>query len=83
MESIGGSLTKKNPKNHVVQINGIVPSTFVAPNADPSTTGTRLKKAPHPMPFKTMKHMSTAIDDANGHTTSMLRPVPGADAADR
>jgi hypothetical protein len=37
--------------------------------------GTRLKNAPQPMPLNTRKTEKIPTEDANGHTTSELRPI--------
>jgi hypothetical protein len=69
------SLTKKKPQNQVVQTMGKIPSVFSGPIVAPSIGGTRLKKAPHPMPLKTKNTEKIPTLDARGQTTNELRPI--------
>lgn len=54
---------------------GKMPRVFSGPIVAPSMGGTRLKNAPQPMPLNTRKIEKIPTEDANGHTTSELRPI--------
>jgi hypothetical protein len=68
-------LTKKNPKNQHVHTMGRMPRVLSLPNVAPITGGTRLKKAPQPMPFNTRNGAKMPMLEARGQMMSELRLV--------
>lgn len=54
---------------------GRMPRVFSAPIVAPTMGGTRLKKAPHPIPLKIKNTEKMPTVEANGQTTRELRPM--------